>query len=700
MYFNRKKLLTWAIISTIFAILSIFVFDNIYIGIISFLIYLFTVGAWASSLLPKYIGEQGRRFWGMTLVLCLITLLNVLVYYPYKITSITTAAILIIPLFLFLFKQNSEIPTDRIEDYFERSYFFPTTLFLVLEGFLLYSLFQNQTLGVLPSPWMTLGKSFFFIYAAATALLIWIITKTKRTTSDIILTSIHLFITYSVAPIIYKLGFGFDGFIHRATEVWIQQNGMIEPKTLFYIGQYGFVTWLSNITHISVHTIDVWLVPVLASLSLPFVIYYTLKKSWKLHGDSALSLVLLFPFVFVTSLHLTTPYNVVLLLTILTIFTTIGYIRKNIPWIIPIVLSIVAAVTHLLIGIPLLGFVIATILIKISKTKKIQIPLLVLYTCGIALIPASMFAVYLKLGGHGFPVFLNPFEHIGKFIELFKRPFWYRQESPILFELLYLWQRLIVPIVIGFGIIGFFVKKQKRVVEYIFPLTTIGFWIAAWLLRTWIIFPDVISQEQGGYPTRLLVVGLLFLIPWSMYGIYYIGKSLTEEITSIPKKGWMTIFVISSSLLLMVSLYFSYPQRNPKVYFTGFNVTEHDVSAAEWIDADNEEYNYVVLANSITSVAAMTKYSFIKHFQTDLGELYYYSIPTGGPLYKIYQNMLYEGQKREYMNEAMELTNTNKSYFVVNWYWDNFDKIVEGAKQSADSWEIINDKIWIFTYTR
>ena len=311
-----------------------------------------------------------------------------------------------------------------------------------------------------------------------------------------------------------------------------------------------------------------------------------------------------------------------------------------------------------------------------------------------------MFAVYLKLGGHNFPVFLNPLDHIGKFLELFERPFWYRQNSPVLFELLYLWQRLIIPIVIGFSIIGFLVKKQKKVVEYIFPLTTLGFWIAAWLLRTWIIFPNVIVQEQGGYPIRLLVIGLLFLIPWSMYGFYYIGRSLIEEITSISKTGWMTIFVISGSLLLMVSLYFSYPQRNPKVYFTGFNVTQHDVQAVEWIDNDNEDYNYTVLANSVTSVAAMTKYSFIKHFQTDVGELYYYSIPTGGPLYKIYQKMLYEDQKHEYMDEAMELTGTDKSYFVVNWYWDNFDKIVEGAKQSADSWEIINDKIWIFTYTR
>src|SRR3989339_109733 len=699
MYFNRKKLLAWAICSTILGILNIFVFQNVVVGSIAFLIYIYTIGTWTSSLLPRYMGEQGRRFWGMTLIICLIVLLNVIIYYPYKITSLTTAFVFIIPLFLFFFKQNSEIPTDKIENYFERSYCFPTALLLILEAILLYTLFHNQTAEVLPSPWMTLGKSFFIIYALATALLIWIITKTKRTTSDIILTSLHLFITYSVAPIIYKLGYGFDGLIHRATEVWIQTNGMITPKNPFYIGQYGFVVWLSNLTHISVQIIDVYLVPVLASLSLPFVIYYTLKKSWNLDGDSALSLVLLLPFLFITSLHLTTPYNVVLLLTILTVFTSIGYIRKNIPWIIPTALALISTVIHPFIGIPLLGFVIAMIIIQVNKIKKIQIPLLILYTFGITLLPAIMFTMYLKLGGYDMPVFSNPFLEIEKFLELFKRPYWYRQNSPLLFELLYIWQRLIIPLVIGFGIIGFFVKKQKKIVEYIFPLTALSMWIAAWLLRTWIVFPNVINLEQGGYPTRLLVIGLLFLIPWSMYGIYYIGKSLIDGVQTLSKRQWMTLGIIISSVLLMVSLYLSYPQRNPKVYFTGFNVTQYDVQTVEWINADNTNYDYVVLANSITSVAALTKYSFIKHFQTEQGEVFYYSIPTGGPLYKIYQKMLYEGQKREYMDEVMDLTGTNKAYFVVNWYWDNVNTIVEGAKQTADSWHVINDKIWIFTYT-
>ena len=65
--------------------------------------------------------------------------------------------------------------------------------------------------------------------------------------------------------------------------------------------------------------------------------------------------------------------------------------------------------------------------------------------------------------------------------------------------------------------------------------------------------------------------------------------------------------------------------------------------------------------------------------------------------------MLYEGQKREYMDEALELTGADKAYFVVSWYWGSFDGIVEGAKKTANSWEVISDdsgmeRLWVFVY--
>ena len=61
--------------------------------------------------------------------------------------------------------------------------------------------------------------------------------------------------------------------------------------------------------------------------------------------------------------------------------------------------------------------------------------------------------------------------------------------------------------------------------------------------------------------------------------------------------------------------------------------------------------------------------------------------------------MIYEGQKQQFMQEAMELTKTDIAYFVLPSYWHKAKSIAEGAKKTADSWQSIdNANILIFTY--
>ncbi|MBI2436233.1 MAG: hypothetical protein HYV41_00595 [Candidatus Magasanikbacteria bacterium] len=703
MFTNKKSLLFWSFLSTSIGILNIFVLKNSVVGIINFLIYILSLGTWVGALLPTYMGERGRKIWGVLLIVCLISFLNVLVYYPYKITEITSTIILILPLLLFFLTQKHEISFEKIDEYLERSFVLGTSIFLILEIILLHLVFKNQTTEVLQSPWMTLNASFFIIYALATAFLLWIIGNSGQKTSNLALTSLHLFITYSIAPIIYKLGYGYDGFIHRATEVWIKTNGFILPKEPFYMGQYGLVVWLSHITNISIHYIDIFLVPVLASIFIPFVIHDTLKRSWKLAGNAPLVLVWLIPFIFYISLHLTTPHNLVLLFVILCIFSTLGFIYRQIPTPIPLILALSAVLTHPLLGVPLFVFVLGAILIRRCTKPALQWIYLIALAILLAVIPATMFSTRLILSGHEFPELANPFVHIDNMIDIFRRPYWYTATDSIILETLYNWQRLISPLIVMLALIGFFVKKEKRALDWLFPITTLGFWISAWLLRTWIVFPNVIDDEQTNYPLRVLIGGMLFLIPWSIYGIYIIGNAILKKFsyTSFVK----ILLIIFVSLLLMVSLYLAYPQNNQKVYFPGFNVTGYDVEAITWIHNQHTEYNYVVLSNPITAVAALEHYSFAKYFDTVEGELFYYSIPSGGPLYSYYQRMLYDGQKPDVMQEVMRLTNTKTAYLVINSYWKHFNEIVEGAKKTADAWQIIKnihneEKIYIFIYNK
>ena len=83
--------------------------------------------------------------------------------------------------------------------------------------------------------------------------------------------------------------------------------------------------------------------------------------------------------------------------------------------------------------------------------------------------------------------------------------------------------------------------------------------------------------------------------------------------------------------------------------------------------------------------------------------MFYYAIPSGSPLARLFDKMLYEGQKREYMEEAMRVAEVPHAFFVVPSYWDRADSIVRGAKATADAWtEITRGRttLWIFTYDR
>ena len=63
--------------------------------------------------------------------------------------------------------------------------------------------------------------------------------------------------------------------------------------------------------------------------------------------------------------------------------------------------------------------------------------------------------------------------------------------------------------------------------------------------------------------------------------------------------------------------------------------------------------------------------------------------------------MIYQGQKREYMIEAMNLTGVDTAYFVVTSYWANANKIIAGAKKTANSWQIFDGgDVWVFVYQR
>jgi hypothetical protein len=393
-------------------------------------------------------------------------------------------------------------------------------------------------------------------------------------------------------------------------------------------------------------------------------------------------------------LHLTTPFNIAFLFAILTVFATLAYLKNKLSMSVPLLLSASALACHVLVGAPIVVFVAGALALKKWEYHRATVRSVIVSTGGaILLIVPILFTIRNITLGLGLPsLAASPIAH---FFNLFMRPYWYANTAPRIFELLYGWAWCIVPAVIFLGLFGMYIKKDERHIHLFFLTGAASVFFSAWLLRSFIVFPDVAAYEQGDFPLRLIKLSLIFLLPFAMYGTYGITKKIAV------RKLLLIIFYTLFAGALTLSLYLAYPQHNPKSRFPGLNVTASDVKTATWIHNQHQEYDYVVLANQLVSAAALKTYSFAHYFQTEHGELFYYSIPTGGALYQEYGRMLYEGQKRKYMEATMDLVDVDTAYFVLNSYWANAEDIIEGAKKTADRWHTIDDgALWIFVYER
>jgi len=566
---------------------------------------------------------------------------------------------------------------------------------------LILSLIHARNAELMPSPWQALSPWFFILFACTTALIILLGLRSAISHKIMLgITSVHLFIIYSVAAIVYRLGYGFDGFIHRVAENIILTNGQIAPIEPFYIGQYNLVVTLSRATNLSIHTIDIYLVPILASLAIPAIVYLIFSKIVPTSSTRVLTLSLVIPFLFFIPFHLTTPHNLTLLCTLITALLLYGYTQKNIPFIAPLSVSLVALATHPLLGAPLTILTLAARVYKHANTKKRRTFILFTIILALTFTPTLLFSIRMFLANFNFQeIAYTLIPNIPKFIELFERPFWFQKGRTLWhLDILYIWQATIIPLSIILALVGAWYQR-KMIATKLLCSGACGLFLGAILLRSALVFPGVSSHEQGGYPMRLLVGAIILVTPLIIYAVYHITTHLYNKIKKYNTPSQIsTVFALTAGAMLMSSLYLSYPQHNQKVRFPGYNITEYDKKTVQWIHEQHETYDYVVLSTIITAVSALNEYGFAHYFTTPKEEVFYYSIPSGGTLYLNYLDMLYEEDKRATIDYVFELTQASKVYVVVSWYWGGATEIIEAIKHTADNYHTIDDKMWIFEY--
>ena len=624
------------------------------------------------------------------------------------------------------------------------------TFYFLLFSINLYILFQSTTTESIISPWEVVPWYFFLTFTLTTLLLVLIILKTKllniayfparnryahSVAGGLLLTSYFL-LSVSVALIVYKLGFGFDPFIHQATENLIAQTGAVDPKPLYYLGQYALVVIVHKLTFIPITLIDKLLVPVLAAILMPYTVYQAARS---LNADEKAALLvavftLALPFTIFT---VTTPQNLAYLFTLLLILisfihrknaTSTNFLSSHFLFIVRSFsegllltsLALAALVTHPIAGIPAVLFVVMLLAQKYIKNKKL------LFISYFLLLTFVVFALPLAFHFNTQTSEIITQTQAATTFKLSLPQLFLSGTGSIWLNFAYLYGFNISLIIFLFIVAGTLLRlRSQKITSYFFllqpkadpPRADTSFYspylltalalFVSYFITSYVDFSYLIDYERGNFAERILIVATLFASPFIITALATALKNILAQ-EPIVKYSLLCFFVF----LLSGSLYLSYPRYDDYHNSRSFSTGHADIAAVRWIAQNARDDNFIVLANQQVSAAALREFGFKKYYQTNKGQLFYYPIPTGDALYQFYLKMVNEqannppqasqaGRARKTALEAAHLVGVDTVYFVINDYWFGFEKILAEAKYEADSVQSISEgKVFVFKFVK
>lgn len=689
----RKKSLALICLS-LFPPLLLFSDFMIALNLISFLLYLFG----CSYLIGGFFAKKKihRILSGTLLILSASSIILSVIYWFFQVNKLVIAISYgITPILVYLFSnfflqyRDSEWSFNLNINFSNYTLLWVVTCFIYLGLF--FWMYQARTGIDLSSPWSQTGKLFVLAASGTTVFLLFSLKQTLNKISKILLLILHYGLFFSVVLIIYKHGFGFDPFIHQASEKLIAQQGVITPKKPFYIAQYMIVVSWHMITDIPIDIIDSLLVPVSASTALPLVLV------WKERNGLSWQAAALFPISLLSFLVVTTPFNLALLFGLIIVFFAWknDQLQSNNIILLNLILTLFTLLIHPLVGIPI--FIYLTAKIWSRKTEydwKKNISSSFCLTTAIPIILIS-FLVWTNRGG-----FVNPLNQLEAFLQLFNQPSWYMfWQAPWYWQLIYLYKFAVVPVVILtslFKIITTEVKDSKAMWFELFCLA--GLVISSLLITTTIEVKNVISLEKNSYADRTLSLAYVLLLPY----FYSVLKNIFNYLTN-KNFIYHTIGVILASLALGGSLYFTYPTKDPISLPPSHSVRDEDIQAVNLIDELNQSKDYIVLTNQMVGAAALDQFGFAKYHKLDNGTShYFYSIPAGGKLYSYFGEIVYNSVERKWIKKAMDMANVDKVYFIHTNYWYPAVELKNKLSNIADKrWKVgENGEVWIFKFKR
>lgn len=621
----------------------------------------------------------------LLLLSSLLIIWGAAIYYIYALNWLGIALVLILTIISFFILKGFLFTPSTENNYLilnKKSLIF-WLVYLLFFGLSFFVLKNSQSDRALISPWQVVPETFFLYYSLASLALVLILSrKTISATEKIIALSGHYFLSLSVAIIVYKIGYGFDPFIHQATMELIDKKGLVNPKPPYYLGEYGLLIIIHKISGWSLYWLNKFLLPLSAAIFLPLTLYRFLK-------DDFLSILFILILTF-TPLIITTPQNLSYLFLILTILAGLG--RKNLIW--AWILAAATTAIHPLTGLPAGFWVMLLTLTEYQKRWHLKNPRLI---TGLILILNALslpLALFIGAGKNikefswRFDYLLEPFKNIFQAINTAGSENWLTNLAYF-----YAFNRSLILVLLIAGALFYFYRRKNRPDWKHLLLINLSL-VVSYILASQIVFVDLINYEQSNYASRILTIIVLFSLPWLLLAL----KDIIKKIEKTPCPARLT-FLSGALLLLGISLYLSYPRLDKYFNSRGYSLSQNDLLAVRQI-AQSSGRPYLVLANQQVSVAALKELGFDHYHQSAQGPIYFYPIPTGGPLYQYYLQMVYQKPARETMFLALDLAGVDEGYLVINKYWHQSSRIIGEAKLTADSWSAVNNDVYIFRYER
>ncbi len=569
-------------------------------------------------------------------------------------------------------------------------------LFLLLLILLTTALLSHRTAQALRSPWTKMPANFFPFYFLLSFFLLIILLRSQLK-EKIIFLWLYYFFSVSALLIVYRLGYGFDGFLHIAAEKAIWQKGVILPKTIYYLGQYALVIFLAKIFWLPVSLVDKFLTPFFFAFFVP---YFWLKNGEKIFPPERknvtylfAALLLLFPY---SSFTFSTPQNLANAFFLIFLSFLLPHCEKeNCPpnLLLLFFLSATIFIIHPLSGIFAFlasGFFVLQKIKPKLPPRLFKASLILYFFCWALALPLAFWlsAYLLKLNiAWRWPALLSWIKTAGGLKIYFVNNFHYFLNFVYFYAFnFYLWCFLAAA---ALGLI-FWPPRKRFFYFYAFSATFLSFFI----LKMFFSFRFLVNYEQGDYAARAREIAFYFLYPLLLFGLLAIQEK-------IQKKSRLALlgFLCFLAAWLTASFYLSYPRQDS--YFTShaFNTTASDFQSVQWLYRQNLNKKYLVLADQQVAAAAIEKYGFQPYY----GEQFYYSLPASSFLYQEYLKMLHHPSRQELLKIKKRFSryHIQHVYLILNSYWWNAPAIKKKIAPLAQKvWQIKNNTIFFFDLTK